>query len=261
MGTMILNRSCFLLSVEFLTAGPRNYEMTPSPNLPFQPNFSPAQGINQAQGPYHSSGPYRSPIPMAGPFPAHQGTPEFWSGPNGTPPNSSRGANIPHTGFRPIGSPSFRSGRGRGHWFNTSPSPVSGCGGSSTPNSGRGNNGWFGNSTSPGSGRGRGRGRGSYGHVSAHDRPELFYNKSMLEDPWKFLKPVIWSIEKVSGKTQSTPDSAKSWLPKSITMKKTRVSEATNESSSQQSLAEYLAASFHEAMNNTSGWAKWPNNG
>ncbi|KAG0601839.1 hypothetical protein M758_11G142000 [Ceratodon purpureus] len=33
-------------------------------------------------------------------------------------------------------------------------------------------------------GRGRGRGEGS---VSAKDRPDLFYHKSMVEDPWKHL--------------------------------------------------------------------------
>lgn len=241
-----------------LSAGPRNCEMTPSPNPPFQPNFSPGQGINQAQGLYHSSGPYRSIIEMASPFPAHQGTPGVWNGSNGmprygVPSNSPRGGNFPSPGFRPVGSPSFRSGRGRGHWFNNSPSPVSGRGGSSSPNSGRGRSGWFGNSMSPGSGRGRGRGLGFHAHVSAQDRPELFYNKSMVEDPWKFLKPVIWSREKALGKMGNTSDSPKSWLPKSINMKKTRVSEATNESSSQQSLAEYLAASFNEAVNDASG--------
>ena len=225
---------------------------TPFPYLPFQPNFSPAQGINQAQqGLYHSSGTYGSPTEMASPFPAHQVTPGVWNGPRyGTPPNSSRGSNIPNNGFRLVGSPSFSPGRGRGHWHSNSPSPVSGRGGSSTPNSGRGKNGWFGSSTSPSSGRGRGRGRG---HVSAQYRPELFYKKSMVEDPWKFLKPVIWRREEVSGKTENTVDSPKSWLPKSISMKRPRVSEATNESSSQQSLAEYLAASFNEAVNDTSG--------
>ncbi|KAJ9674030.1 hypothetical protein PVL29_023529 [Vitis rotundifolia] len=263
-------------------SGPRNCEMTPSPNPPFQPNYSPGQGINQAQGLHHSSGPYRSPIEMASSFPAHQGTPGVWNGSNGmprygVPSNSPRGGNFPSPGFRPVGSPgfrpvgspgfrpagspgfrpagspSFRSGRGRGHWFNNSPSPVSGRGGSSSPNSGRGRSGWFGNSMSPGSGRGHGRGLGFHAHVSAQDRPELFYNKSMVEDPWKFLKPVIWSKEKALGKIGNTSDSPKSWLPKSINMKKPRVSEATNESSSQQSLAEYLAASFNEAVNDASG--------
>ena len=232
--------------------------MIPFPYLPFQHNFSPAQGINQAQQGrlYHSSGPYRSPTEMASPFPAHQGTPGVWNGPNGTPrhgtpPNSSRGSNIPNTGFRPVGSPSFSSGRGRAHWHSNSQSPVSGRGCSSTPNSGRSKNGWFGSSTSPSSGRGRVRGRG---HVSAQYRPELFYKKSMVGDPWKFLKPVIWSREEDSGKTENDVDSPKSWFPKSIYKhERPRVSEATNESSSQQSLAEYLAASFNEAVNDTSG--------
>jgi len=33
------------------------------------------------------------------------------------------------------------------------------------------------------------RGRGGGGSVSARDRPELFYQKSMVEDPWRHLLP------------------------------------------------------------------------
>ncbi|MFS7925522.1 putative protein SICKLE [Helianthus anomalus] len=53
------------------------------------------------------------------------------------------------------------------------------------------------------SGRGRGRGPGQGGgrgrghnHVSAEDRPGRFFNKSLVEDPWKFLEPVIWKTLK-----------------------------------------------------------------
>lgn len=102
---------------------------------------------------------------------------------------------------------------------------------SSSPSSGRGRGRW--------SGRGQGQGRGGgHNHVSAEDRPDLFYNKSMVEDPWKFLEPVIWKSHK------------KLSVPHSLSTKKARVSESPRyrqQSSSQPSLAEILAASFNEA--------------
>jgi hypothetical protein len=98
---------------------------------------------------------------------------------------------------------------------------------------------------SPGSGWSSGRGRGSH----TPQGPERFYNESMLADPWKFLKPVLW--RSVGGPVNSlnTPYSSRSWTGKSHDTKKARVSEASNKSSSQPSLAEYLAASFNEALN------------
>ncbi|KAJ0673174.1 putative protein SICKLE [Helianthus annuus] len=86
-----------------------------------------------------------------------------------------------------------------------------------------------------GSGQGGGRGRG-HNHLSAEEQwPDCFFNKSMLEDPWKLLEPVIWKSLK------------KQWLPPSLNAKKPRVSESQRQSSSQPSLAEILAASFNEA--------------
>uniref|UniRef100_A0A5B6ZLF5 Putative RNA-binding protein FUS isoform X2 n=1 Tax=Davidia involucrata TaxID=16924 RepID=A0A5B6ZLF5_DAVIN len=185
---------------EFFTPPrPRNTELTPSPAHQAQTNYSPDQRIYQARGPHHSSGPYRSPMGMASPFGAHQGTPPgVWNGSGGSsgfglPSNSSRGGNFPSPGFGQGGSPSFNSGQGRGHWFRNSPGPGSGRGGSPSPNSGRGRGRWFGSSMSPGSGRSGGRGLGSRHRISAELRPDLYYNKTMVEDPWEFLKPVIWS--------------------------------------------------------------------
>uniref|UniRef100_A0A5B6ZIB8 Putative RNA-binding protein FUS isoform X1 n=1 Tax=Davidia involucrata TaxID=16924 RepID=A0A5B6ZIB8_DAVIN len=243
----------------FTPPRPRNPEITPSPAHQAQTNYSPDPRMYQTQGPHFSSGPYRSPIGMASPFGAHQGTPpRVWNGSGGSPSycfpsNSSRGGNFPSPGFVQGGSPSFSSEQGRGHWFSNSPGPGSGYGGSPSPNSGRGRGRWFGSGRSPSSGRSGGRGLGSRDRVSAELRPDLYYNKSMVEDPWKFLKPVIWKRENAAGKSLNTPDSLKSWLPKSISMKKARVSGASNESTSQRtgpSLAEYLAASFNEAVDN-----------
>ncbi|EPS65447.1 hypothetical protein M569_09331, partial [Genlisea aurea] len=87
-----------------------------------------------------------------------------------------------------------------------------------------------------GGGRGRGRGGGSHDHISAKERPDLFYQKSMTEDPWKHLAPILWK-----GPT-TTPESEKSWLPESIAAKKAsetpKISTATTQGGS---LAQYLA--------------------
>ncbi|XP_057974130.1 protein SICKLE isoform X2 [Malania oleifera] len=252
----------------FTSPGPGNFPTTPSHQL--QTNFSPDHRMGYAQSPLNSYGAHRSPMRMVSPFPMQQGTsPGVWSGSVGTvsycyPPNSSRSGNISSPGFGRGGSPGFSSGRGRGQWLCSGSSSGSGFGGSPSPNSGRGRGHWSGNSPSPNSGRGRGhwsgnnpspnfgrggrRAMGSHAHASAEDRPDLFYSKSMIEDPWKFLAPVIWRGDFLV-KSSSTPDSLKSWLPKSISMKKARVSQTRNESSSQPSLAEYLAASFNEAVN------------
>lgn len=69
----------------------------------------------------------------------------------------------------------------------------------------------------------------------------------MIEDPWKPLKPVIWKTVNAHASSMNTPDSLNSWLPKSMAMKRAKVADAPSQSSSQPSLAEYLAASFNEA--------------
>ncbi|MCE3051800.1 hypothetical protein HAX54_050819 [Datura stramonium] len=83
-------------------------------------------------------------------------------------------------------------------------------------------------------------------------RVKFYYHKSMVEEPWKVLKPVIW---KPRGDTR---DFLKSWLPNSVSTKKVKLGETPTKSTLQQSLAEYLAAAFNEAagedaVNNESG--------
>ncbi|XP_057503707.1 protein SICKLE [Actinidia eriantha] len=218
-------------------SGPRNPEMIPSPAYQPQPNYSPGQRMYQAPGHYHGSGPNQSPMGMISPHGPHRGTPR---GPSSyyNPSNSSGVGNFSSPGFG--SSASSNSGQGRGSWI---PSSGSGFGGSPSSNFGRGRGRWS------GSGRGgRGGGLGSHDSVSAELRPDLYYNKSMVEDPWKFLEPVIWSGH-ISVKSWNTPNTLESPSPNSTGVKKARISESTSASSSQPSLAEYLAAAFNEAVN------------
>ncbi|XP_062163892.1 protein SICKLE isoform X3 [Alnus glutinosa] len=223
-------------------AGPRNPVMTP-PVHHIQSSWSSNQTMYEAQGSSYSSGPHRSPIGTASPFPMHPRTPEVWNGPMGPTSysfssNPSRGGHPPSPAFGPRGGSQYlNTGQGRGQWVSQSPSPGSGPGLSPSPRPGRGGGRWYDSSMSPGSGRGRG--------YYTPQGPERFYNASMLEDPWKFLEPVLWKCVVSS----NTPYSSKSWTGKSQSTKKARVSEASNKSSSQPSLAEYLAASFNEALN------------
>ncbi|KAL5559961.1 hypothetical protein UlMin_036172 [Ulmus minor] len=210
----------------------------------FPNNYSPDPRMYRGQGFGHSSF-QGNPVGMSRPFNnVHQGNPGFPLGPGSgvshnfspTPPR------FPSPRFGPAGSPTNASGQGRSQWFNRGPSPSSGHGGSPSPRSGRGWNRGYTSNMSPGSGRGGGRGQGFGGRSSPMDRasrPERFYNDSMIEDPWKSLQPVIWR----------GVDSSKSWTPRSIGTKNASVSDASNKSSSQPSLAEYLAASFNEATN------------
>ncbi|KAF9600128.1 hypothetical protein IFM89_003812 [Coptis chinensis] len=161
----------------------------------------------------------------------------------GDGPNFGRGdgvqySNSPNPGFGQGGIPYPYSGRGSGLQFSNRGCPGWGRGGSPSPNAGRSSGYRFGSSSSPGSGRGGGRGRGFHGHVSARESPELFYNKSMLEDPWRFLKPVVREIT-VSEET--------SWLPKSISRKDIVPKAATVFPSG--SIAELVAASLKEVNN------------
>lgn len=234
--------------------GPRNPGMTPPPAHQIQTSSSPHQMMYQAQGSYYNSGPHRSPMGTASPFSMHPQTPEVWNGPmNPTsyrfPSNPSRGVHLPSPGFGPRGSPHFNTGQGRGHWVSHSPSPVSRHGGSPSPGSGRGGGRWYGSSMSPGLGQSSGRGRGSHAHPST---PERFYNESMLDDPWKLLEPVIWRSASALVNSLNTPASPKSWIAKSPITKRPKISEFSNKSSSQPSLAEILAASFNEPVNDAS---------
>lgn len=205
-------------------------------NLPCLSLDSQGRGWNNIRprpGGYHGPGSvgYPSPQPHFTSGPAHglgQGgypSPRFTNSPS---QGSGRGYPSPGSGSEPHFRNSMSPGQGaysrvgpnqsRGQWQANSVSPG--------PSSGRGRGGW--------SGGGRGRG-GARNHVSAEDRPDLFFNKSMVEDPWKFLEPVIWKSTK------------KQWLPHSISAKKPKVLESSRQSSPQPSLAEILAASFNAA--------------
>ncbi|GMH14254.1 hypothetical protein Nepgr_016095 [Nepenthes gracilis] len=197
--------------------------------------------------PYHSSGPSRTTMAAIGPHQMHQVTPpgvwnESSAGSSYYSGNSSRVSGSPNLGLQWAGSPSFSSpGQGRAQRFADSSSPSSGHGGSSSTHYGRGRGKWAHRGVSPGSGRGDGSGISSRG-----DLPCGFYLKSMVEDPWKSLKPVIWKTDNGRRKTPEfkTPRS----LPMSPGPKKPRVSSDFNASDSKQSLADYLAAAFDEAV-------------
>lgn len=222
----------------------------------------------QSPGPYHRPGPFRSPRGTSSPFGTPEGGVYIGGRSTGKPTyvssNFSRGGGIASPAFAPGGSPSFNDGYSRGYGSISSPESGFGNFGSPYPNSGRGQSRWPGNNSPQASGRGRGRGLGystpvsansgkrvgSRDFLSAEHHPDRFYNKSMVEDPWATLKPVIWSRK--DAPTLGTHDSKKSWLPDSISGKKAQVSAVSRKYASGRSFAEDLAASFHAATNDES---------
>ncbi|XP_073285806.1 uncharacterized protein [Primulina huaijiensis] len=220
-----------------------------------------------------------APMGAAGPLGPRENISNTWSGSysslNYNNPPYMRDVNFPNSGVGRGGSPHAVHGWGRGGRYSNSPElqshhdspnmldvnfPNSGVGQRDSPHAvhGWGRGGRFCPRPQPHSrhhsrhgsghysdwGRGRGqslslgpsarRGKDSQDPVSAELRPDLYYNKEMLEDPWKGMTPVIWK----------GPNSDGSWLPKSLSLKKTRPSpEASQKSVSQPSLAEYLATS------------------
>lgn len=267
-----------------LSGIPRNPEMIPPPHQ-FQSNYSPDQRMHQ-----QNFGPQRSPIGLARPFAMHHGNPpQVWNGaegrfpgprfrPPGSPgfrPPGSPGFGPPGTpGFGPPGSPGFgppgssgsgppgspafglpgspgfvtNTWQGRGHRLSHSPSPHSVHGGSPGSSSGRGRG-------RPGSGWRGGRGRGSHGPL-ALDRqlgPEQFYNASMVEEnPWKGLPPVSWKgVDAISYGGSNRPSYGSTNRPSYGSTNKASFSEGSNKSTPQPNLAEYLAASCNETINET----------
>ncbi|KAM1225471.1 hypothetical protein ACFX13_044935 [Malus domestica] len=250
-----------------LSGGPRNPQMTASPAHQFQRIYPPDQRMYQVLGSYQNFSPQRSPIGMERPFPMHHGNrPEVWNGaefrppaspgygPQGSPrfrPQGSPGFRPPGSprfqppgspgfrpptspGFRPPGSPGSIIGQGRGHWFSHTPRPQSVHGGSPSPSSSSGRGGW----------------RGSHGRaMDRQSGPERFYNASMVEDPWKFLEPVIWKGVDTPLRCLNTHGSSKPSIGRSSSTNNASISEALNKSMPQPSLAEFLAASLNEAVN------------
>ncbi|GFP92685.1 hypothetical protein PHJA_001412700 [Phtheirospermum japonicum] len=218
---------------------PMDQGMIPNPSYHYPAMNSPGQGIFNQPRAHFNPGPVGSPMGSDSPLNRpHQYPPSSWGGPvnYGPPPNFSRGGNFPSPGFRRGDSPHVDYGQGGGGYQgqNSNFQYDSGRG------RGRGRS-YGGNSMSSGSGSGFRRGSGSRDSVSGEQRPDLYYKKEMVEDPWMSMQPVIWK--------GSTRDSEKSWLPKSIAVKKSKASpEASQTSVSQQSLAEYLAASFNDSV-------------
>ena len=188
-----------------------------------------------------------SPVPYRDPV---------WNGPGGhapynTPSHPSSGGRYPSPGFGPSGGSLFNTVQGvtqrpshspnpyLGHRYSPNPSP--------TPGRGRGRGRWN-NSRSPGSGWSGRQGLGSRGHHSNQDSPSGFYKKSMVENPWKFLQPVVWNTIDAPSGTISTPETSKSRQSKSLSTQREGPSNSSK-SNSQPSLAEYLAAAFNEATN------------
>ncbi|KAL1222509.1 Protein SICKLE [Cardamine amara subsp. amara] len=176
----------------------------------------------------------------------HLGPPAAWNNNFRPPPINHLGP--PHWVPRPFPFspeiPDMGNNRfgGQGSYNNAAP-PF--------PHYGRQNSYWVGN-TYPGSGRGRSRGRGmntNFGRDGGRGPMELgaerFYSNSMAEDPWKYLKPVLWKSCSDASNSNST---VQVWLPNSIAPKKPMISEASQKPcNNQQSLAEFLAASLDEA--------------
>ncbi|KAM0935236.1 putative protein SICKLE [Dioscorea sansibarensis] len=224
------------------SAGPRSFQMAAShtPAQQFQVNQSPNQNsqmhypphipiqqFHVNQSPNQSSqmhcppaGSWRHPGQFGAPCSGYRGSPGS-SGPWGPPYNSRGRFTSPTFGSSGRGrNPMGYSGRGSFHSNHESPHR---------------------NSLTPGWSYG-GRGPGG---SSARQETEQLYNKSMLEDPWQNLKPIVGNIlVPLAG-----PDF---WLPKSLMAKKAEVVESGTETSnnSQSSLAEYLALSLEEAINN-----------
>lgn len=255
---------------------PRNPQ---SPICTARGNYSLDQR-SQSQGVNHTFNPLGNPGQNS-PFGTPQrSSPNTWGSSFGTPnnylpPNSSTGGNFASPGIHGGGRPGFHSEQGsgqpgsgyggspyqgsgyrgspyQGSWHRGSayqgsghrggPYQGSGHRGSPYQGSGQGRSQWMGNSSSPISFRSGRRGRGSHGCTSGASRPDLYYSKSMVEDPWKELKPVIWKAF-----------SENSWLPQSISAKKAKLPDAPVKSIPQQSLAEYLSASFSEAASSEAG--------
>lgn len=180
-----------------------------------------------------------------------------WNGPRGPPQYNfpfrpSGGGIYPSPRFESPSCPSFNSAPVMNHWPNQNPNPAPAYMNNPHFSQGRGRGFWNNNTRSPDSGRGRGRGSSSHGRWSNEDRghvPNRFYKMSMVEDPWKFLKPIIWNSTYSSySNTAYTPENSKPWIPSKSTSTKQEESPAVfSKVSSGPSLAEYLASALNEA--------------
>lgn len=176
----------------------------------------------------------------------------IWNGPRGSPhyyfsPPTSSGVSYRSPGFE--GRPLSNYGQHLTHRPSHSPNLSPGYSRSPGLGPGRGRGSWH-NTRSLGSGRGAGGHLGPQGRFSNEDKlcdVDRFYKKSMIEDPWQFLEPVIWKVTYAASNNSYTPESSKSWTSKSSSTNRGGPSAATLNPSSQTSLAEYLAAALSDA--------------
>nr|GMD93945.1 NADPH--cytochrome P450 reductase-like [Ipomoea batatas] len=212
---------------------PQPYSTPPRPGHSDSPAYH-AQGSyfldqrpQQAHGVHHTFSPLQSSLPGTLP----ENPPNVWGSPGGIhtnnfPPNYPRSSNFANhrygqgsPGFGHVGgSPGFDHGRGSPGFYH-----------------GRGSPGFDHGRGSPGFDHGRGSPGFDHGRVSSSMQSGRRGSAYHLEE------------SKYSLKGHRYPDSHKSWLPNSVSMKKARFAEVQVKLSSQQSLAEYLAASFNEA--------------
>ncbi|KAH9315667.1 hypothetical protein KI387_024294 [Taxus chinensis] len=156
----------------------------------------------------------------------------------------------------PRQSPDGRGSPWSGSCGSLSPSPGSGGSGVSWSEP-HGSSGGRGTPWMNSRGRG-GRGRGARVHASAREKPDLFVKKSMVEDPWKNLVPVIMDSLVATGVGNarmfrskgscSDVDNLISCRPRSISLKKPKVSQIEDIFQSGPSIAESLALAFSDAI-------------
>lgn len=177
-----------------------------------------------------------------------------WNGPRGSPQYHFP-PQYQSSGFEMPGRPFYNSGQHMTHQYQPRHNPNFSPGYSRGPGfgSGRGRGGHYSpRNNAPGWGGGQ---RPSYrGRYSSEYKPHdvgQFYKKSMVEDPWQLLEPITWKTMYASSKNTYTPESSNSRASKSSSTNKGGPSTTSVNPSSQPSLAEYLAAAFNEAANNT----------
>lgn len=230
----------------------------PHSQLPHQYQQQQQQQQQIGSQPRQFGGPGCRGSPLSDPWrsPAATGSPRSEPRGSASPGLSPGGRGMPWSDTRGGASPGLSSG-GRGMpWSDTRGS--SGGRGSPWMNyRGRGGRG-LGGSPSPNQGRGGLQGRGGRVNASARERPDLFVKKSMVEDPWKNLVPVIM-VSKETMETSNTvvcsiegnrsdADTPQSQQYGSNSLKKIKPSQIANTFQSGPSLAESLALSLAEAM-------------
>ncbi|PKA52425.1 hypothetical protein AXF42_Ash021179 [Apostasia shenzhenica] len=222
-----------------------------------QPFSSPIRSLSPISywTPRAVAGPIERRISPANAPPAHQSL----SSPNWNSPGPQL-ARTPSGSWRgPTEHPSSISGNSKtpytdpGYWNSSGSSDRRGYdhnSSSSRPGISHMSNAYSGRRGSPQSHSGRCRnsqlrGRGRYHKQNfglGRLEMEHLEIKSMVKDPWRKLKPVVGDIL-----VPLLPEG--SWLPKSISTKKAKVVESGTNTKTAQSLAEYLALSFEEAVN------------